>query len=66
MAVNDAIKVGGSAFGTSNPRNFKLINLHAMLNSFMFIFPSESVSANPLIEKKAEKIESDILVNQSK
>lgn len=39
---------GGNTFGISNPRNFKLINLHAILNSFIFIFPSASVSDNAL------------------
>lgn len=49
-ADSDAIKTGGRVVGTSNPRNFKLINLHAMLNSSMFILPSESVSASALFE----------------
>lgn len=47
-AVNEAIIVGGSCFGISNPRNFKFTNLHAMLNSLMFILPSRSVSASAL------------------
>lgn len=47
-AVKEAIIVGGSCFGISNPRNFKLTNLHAMLNSLMFILPSRSVSASAL------------------
>ena len=38
------IKAEGKALGISKPRNFKLINLHAILNSFMSIFPSASVS----------------------
>lgn len=46
--VNDAINTGGKALGISNPRSFKLMSLQAMLNSIMFIFPSESVSANDL------------------
>lgn len=41
-------RVGGNTLGTSMPRSFKLINLHAMLNSLMFILPSASVSANAL------------------
>jgi len=41
-------KAGGNVFGSSNPRSFRLINLQAILNSFMFILPSESVSAKPL------------------
>ena len=39
---------GGNDGGTSKPLNFKLISLHAILNSLMFIFPSESVSDNAL------------------
>lgn len=49
--LNEAKRDGGNALGTSIPRNFKFINLHAILNSFMFIFPSESVSAKALIRK---------------
>lgn len=41
----DEISVGGSILGTSTFRNFKLISLHAMLNSIKSIFPSASVSA---------------------
>lgn len=48
---NEANNVGGKALGTSMPRNFKPINLQAMLNSFIFILPSESVSANALKSK---------------
>lgn len=44
----DAIRVGGNVFGTSTFLSFKLINLHAMLNSIKFIFPSASVSASAL------------------
>lgn len=44
LRIND----GGNELGTSKPLSFKLISLHAMLNSLMFIFPSESVSDNPL------------------
>ena len=47
-AVSDAKSVGGNDFGISKLRNFKFINLHAMLNSSMFILPSESVSARDL------------------
>lgn len=45
---NDASNDGGNTAGISNPRNFRLINLQAMENSFMSIFPSASVSAKPL------------------
>lgn len=45
---SEASNVGGKTFGRSIPRSFKLINLHAILNSLMFIFPSESVSARAL------------------
>lgn len=54
-AVRDAIIVGGSCFGISNPRNFKLTNLHAILNSLMFILPSRSVSAKDL-QMKVQKV----------
>lgn len=56
-ALNEAIRVGGNALGISIPRNFKLINLHAMLNSSMFIFPSESVSAKALNSHQMQKHE---------
>lgn len=46
--ARDASNVGGNIFGISNPRNFKFISLHAMLNSFIFILPSVSVSARAL------------------
>lgn len=39
-AIKDAIIVGGSCLGTSKPRIFKFTNLHAILNSLIFIFPS--------------------------
>jgi len=41
-------RLGGSVFGNSKFRSLRLINLHAMLNSSMFIFPSASVSASDL------------------
>ena len=47
-AVREATNVGGRVFGISKPRSFKLINLHAILNSPRVIFPSESVSARAL------------------
>lgn len=46
--VSELSRVGGICLGTSNPRNFKLINLQAILNSIRVIFPSASVSARPL------------------
>lgn len=42
------IRAGGKPLGISNPRNFILINLHAILNSFISIFPSTFVSDNAL------------------
>lgn len=47
-AFRDARSCGGRTLGTSNPRSFKLINLQAMENSFISIFPSASVSASAL------------------
>jgi len=41
-------RLGGSTFGNSKFRSLRLINLQAMLNSSMFIFPSASVSASDL------------------
>lgn len=55
-AVREATNVGGRVFGISKPRSFKLINLHAILNSPRVIFPSESVSARALKIKEDEKI----------
>lgn len=52
-AANEASNVGGNTFGISNPRNFKLINLQAILNSFTFILPSASVSASALKYKNS-------------
>lgn len=51
MILNEAINCGGSTFGTSKPRNFRFINLQAIENSFMSIFPSASVSAKALKQK---------------
>lgn len=48
IELSEAKSVGGNALGTSMPRNFRFISLHAILNSLMFIFPSESVSAKAL------------------
>lgn len=48
IAVKETNNEGGKTFGTSIPRNFKLINLHAILNSLISILPSESVSAKAL------------------
>lgn len=42
------MRTGGNALGISKPRNFKLISLQAILNSFISIFPSASVSDNAL------------------
>lgn len=39
-AANELTSDGGSFLGMSNARNFRLINLQAMLNSFMSILPS--------------------------
>lgn len=44
-------RLGGSTLGNSKFRSFRLINLHAMLNSSIFIFPSASVSASDLKHK---------------
>lgn len=41
-------RAGGKTVGISKPRNFRLINLHAIENSLMSIFPSASVSAKDL------------------
>lgn len=46
--VREASKLGGRTLGTSMPRSLRLISLQAMLNSLMFILPSESVSARAL------------------
>lgn len=46
--LKEAIKLGGSTLGTSKPRNFRLINLQAIENSFISILPSALVSARPL------------------
>lgn len=51
-AFKEAINWGGRTLGTSNPRSFKFINLQAMENSFMSIFPSASVSASALQKTK--------------
>lgn len=40
IAANEPMRTGGSFFGTSKARNFKLINLQAMLNSLISILPS--------------------------
>lgn len=53
--LNEANNEGGNALGTSMPRSFKLISLQAILNSLMFIFPSESVSAKALIREENRK-----------
>lgn len=42
------IKDGGKTFGISVPLNFKCINLHAIENSLISIFPSASVSDSAL------------------
>jgi len=46
--VREASRLGGRTLGTSMPRSLRLISLQAMLNSLMFILPSESVSARAL------------------
>lgn len=46
--VKEANNVGGNDFGISKPRSFKFMSLQAMLNSMIFILPSESVSARDL------------------
>lgn len=50
--VRDDSRLGGRTLGTSMPRNLRLISLQAMLNSLMFILPSESVSARALEIRK--------------
>jgi hypothetical protein len=44
-------RLGGSTLGNSKFRSLRLINLHAMLNSSIFILPSASVSASDLHKK---------------
>lgn len=46
--LRDAHSDGGKPFGISKPLSLRLINLHAIENSLMSIFPSASVSARPL------------------
>lgn len=42
------IRDEGNVLGISNPRSFRVINLQAMQNSFISIFPSASVSDSAL------------------
>lgn len=48
LILREAIRDGGSILGISKPRNFKLMSLQAIENSFTSILPSASVSAKPL------------------
>lgn len=63
-SVRELSNVGGKVLGTSKPRSFRLISLQAMLNSLMFIFPSESVSASALHMKYNKQHIRDVCVSR--
>ena len=48
MGIGSALRLGGNAFGSSNPCNFFLMRCIAMENSFLSIFPSLFISARVL------------------